>query len=76
MPASCFIAMSVDTENFLKNTSLDVLIPQSTDFRVEDVVEYIDDVASFPKQRSLLYFGMQRITLAKGLSSYSFIGMC
>ena len=70
------MAMSVDTNEFLKNTSLDVLIPQTTNFELEELAKHIDDGSSLPEQRSLLYFGMQKMNLPKGLSSYSFIGTC
>ena len=60
-----FAAMSMNTNEFLKLSSLDILIPRATRFDTETLTEYTDVVASLAEQRSLLYFGTQQRRLVK-----------
>lgn len=68
--------MSVDTDVFLKNSTIEILIPKATSFEVEELSQCTDDVVSAVEKRSLLYFGMQRKNPVKAPSSYSFLGTC
>lgn len=54
--------MTVDTDEFIDNSSLEVLIPEATDVEIEELCSYlttnIDNAIPPAGRRSLLYFGM------------------
>ncbi len=54
--------MIVDTDEFLKSSSLEVLVPEATDVQIEELFQHktenSDNVTSTAERRSLLYFGM------------------
>ena len=50
--------MPVNTDRFIDNSTLDVLVPQATDFDIEELAEKTPDIVSAAEERSLLYFGM------------------
>ena len=68
--------MPVDTDHFIENSTLDVLVPQATGLDIEELAEKTPDVVYAAEERSLLYFGMQSRILAKASMSYSFLGTC
>lgn len=54
--------MTVDTDEFIQCSSLEVLVPEATDVELEELLshktENNDSIISTAERRSLLYFGM------------------
>ncbi len=54
--------MTVDADEFIKNSSLEIFVPGATDVEIKELfthdIENGDDVNFIAERRGLLYFGM------------------
>lgn len=64
--------MAIGTDESLEKLTLSIFIPQATDLSPQDLIDTAGDSWSLPKERDLLYFGMQRELQMMAHSSYSF----
>ncbi len=71
--------MTVDTDEFIDNSSLEVLIPEAIDVAIEELCSYkttnVDNATPPAGRRSLLYFGMH-VEQPRVSRSHSFLGPC
>lgn len=76
-------AISMLDSRFLDDSVIDVIVPQHSDYEVEDIIASTsslepEESGVFPQipQRGLLYFGKFKGDMPMSLRSYSFTGTC